>query len=89
MAEVKIKSESEVKLEVVLVLSEAEARALHAMTVYGTKSFLEVFYAKLGKDAMQPYEKGISSLFETVKKELPPHLKKMSDIRKMLKEELS
>ena len=57
----------EIKGEVTLVLSEDEAKALDALVGYGHKSFLEVFYAHLGKAYLQPHERGLKSLFESVR----------------------
>lgn len=57
----------EIKGEVTLVLSEDEAKALDALVGYGHKNFLEVFYAHLGKAYLQPHERGLKSLFESVR----------------------
>jgi hypothetical protein len=76
----KIKSTSQFDIQVQVRLTEEEARALEALTVYGTKVFLEHFY-KLGKSYLGPHEKGLISLFETIKEELPRHLGKADDVR--------
>jgi DNA-directed RNA polymerase alpha subunit len=81
MTNEKIKSTSSLEVNIILKLTETEARALKAITVYGAKPFLEVFYEKLGKSYLQPYEKGVISLFETIDQELPQHLKKADDAR--------
>lgn len=57
------------KAEIELTLDEA--RALEAITTYGAKSFLEGYYKQLGKSYLQPHEKGVKSLFETIKQSLP------------------
>lgn len=80
----KINSTSTIEISVVLKLTEAEARALQAMTVYGHKPFLEGFYEKLGKSYMKPYESGVISLFDTIKKEMPKHLRKIDDVRNIM-----
>ena len=77
----KVKSTSQFNAQVILVLSEQEARALLQIVQYGTKSFLEVFYKHLGKCDLQDHEDGVKSLFETIKTELPQHLNKMDDTR--------
>lgn len=79
----KINSQSSLEFKIVLNLTEAEARALQSLTVYGTKSFLDYFYRDLGKAYLQPHEKGLISLFETIKNELPPHLDRMDETRKI------
>lgn len=73
----KVKSTSQIDFQVILKLTEKEARALQAITRYGHKAFLEVFYEKLGKSDLAPNAEGIISLFETIKKELPWHIKKV------------
>lgn len=80
----KIKSESIYSLGVTLLLTEEEVRALSVLPSYGTDSFLECFYTKLGKHYLSPHEKGLRSLFETIKKELPKHLKKADEVRKII-----
>lgn len=77
----KIKSTSQFDVQVILKLTEKEARALQAITLYGTKSFLEFFYKSLGKTYLEPNQSGLESLFETIKTELPKHLKKADDTR--------
>jgi len=82
----KIKSTSQFEFQVILVLTESEARALQVFTEYGTKVFLEVFYKYLGKEPLVPHEKGVISLFETIKSELPKHLNKFDKMRNIWKE---
>lgn len=79
----KIKSTSQFEFQVIFKLNEKEARALKAITAYGEKSFLEVFYKYLGKCELEDHEEGVKSLFETIKAELPQHLSLFDDIRKM------
>jgi hypothetical protein len=63
----KVIGNGEIKGEVTLVLSEAEAKALDAIVGYGPKVFLEAFYSKLGKAYLEPHERGLKSLFESVR----------------------
>lgn len=83
MSESKINSTSNFEVSITLKLTEVEARALGQLTVYGTPTFLKVFYEKLGKSYLQPHEKGIISLFETIRKELPQHIAKADKARKV------
>lgn len=83
------KSTSILESKFTLELSESEANALVAMTVYGHEPFLKGFYTKLGKSYMQPYEKGVISLFSTIGSELPPHINRIEKARKILRGELS
>lgn len=76
-----VKSNSFLSMEIVLKLNETEARALKALTEYGSDAFIQTFYTKLGKSGMQNHESGLKSLFETIKTELPEHLKKIDKAR--------
>jgi len=80
MAEVK--SKSDLQITITITLSEVEARALHTITTYGTKNFLETFYEKLGRSYLEPYEKGIESLFFTLDRQIPEHIRKIDKARK-------
>lgn len=77
----KITSKSTMDFMIGLNITEDEARALEAIVGYGTKPFLECFYKHMGEYYLQPYEKGVYSLFETIKNEIRPHLNKMDDCR--------
>ena len=73
----KLEQRPQVALDVTLRLSEAEARALLALTVYGEESFLRSFYKNLGRSALEPHEAGLRSLFDSVGQVLPPIFKRM------------
>lgn len=83
-----IESTSTMDFSVILKLKEEEARALEAITLYGIKEFLETFYKHLGKSYLQPHEEGVKVLFETIKSELPKHLKKFDKIREEWKKQV-
>lgn len=51
---------------VTIALSENEARALNALTKYGTEAFLKTFYEHLGQPILKPYEMGLRSLFKSI-----------------------
>ena len=57
----------EIRGEVTLVMTEAEAKALDALVGYGPQNFLKVFYEHLGKAYLEPHERGLRSLFESVR----------------------
>lgn len=82
--ESKIKSNSNYSVEINLTLTESEARALSVLPSYGTKNFLDFFYIKLGRHYLEPHEKGLISLFETIKNELPKHLSKVDEVREII-----
>ena len=74
-------SEAEMQFTITLKLSETEARALHELTTYGHKAFLEVYYKHLGQSMLKPHEKGIITLFDTAKRELPKHFKRIDSTK--------
>lgn len=74
MATTEIKASLHLEMKFNLELTLSEARALNEMVKYGSKAFLEGYYKQLGKSYLQPYEKGVISLFETVKENLPQKL---------------
>lgn len=62
---------------ITLKLSGAEAAALNEMTGYGIDAFLKGYYKYLGSHYMKPFEPGLRSLFQTIKKSLPYELRKL------------
>lgn len=80
-SEVEIKVESKIKLE----LSESEARALNAITVYGSDQFLEFFYKNLGSSYLKEHEAGLRSLFDFVRKYMDIQLAKIDSAHKRIK----
>lgn len=81
-----IKSISVVQTTIELTLSESEAQALIAISSYNIKDFLEVFYKHMGKYYLKPHERGLRSLFETVRKELPQHIHSVEKARSLLRQ---
>ncbi len=77
----KIKTQSSVEVNIILSITEQEARALKELTGYGADNFLKFFYENLGRYYLEPHEKGLRSLFETIKQELPKHLDKADRAR--------
>jgi len=77
-------SSSKMEINITLKLTEDEARALHKMTVYGTKPFLVWFYKHLGTSYLKKHENGLISLFNRIEKELPKHFEKIDTARKVL-----
>jgi hypothetical protein len=59
-----LESRPTVKLDIVIRLTEEEAGALAG---YGVEEFIKVFYEHLGKAYLEPYEKGLRSLFKSVR----------------------
>jgi hypothetical protein len=84
----KIKTKAHIEFSVTLDLTEVEARALCEMVKYGSKAFLEGYYKQLGKSYMKPYEEGVHSLFETIKKELQPKVNVIDESIEILSKNL-
>lgn len=80
-------SNSVIEFRVFIKLTEGEARALDALAGYGSNQFLKVFYEHLGKHYMQPYEKDLISLFESIRREIPPHISRIDKTRKIFFDE--
>lgn len=68
-----------------LDLSETEARALDALTGYegGATEFIKRFYDKCGQHYMKPHEKGLISLWKTIREELPKHFYRFDEARRV------
>ena len=77
-------STSAIELKVQIVLSEVEARALLKMTQYGTEPYLKWFEKNLSRYELNGLKHGVVSLFDTIRKELPPHIDKVEKARKLL-----
>jgi hypothetical protein len=82
-----VSSKSEMQFSLFLKLTESEARALDALVGYGHKEFLKVFYEKLDKSYMEPHEKGLASLFQSVRQEMPSHLSRIDKTRETFNKE--
>lgn len=78
-----IKSSAILKAEIHLILTENEAAALNALSLYNVEDFLKFFYTSLGKTYLQPHEEGFRSLIKNVKNEMPSHLNKFNKAREI------
>jgi hypothetical protein len=76
-----------VEIKATIAFNEGELRALDALTGYGIKPFLEVFYNKLGKAYMRPYEKNLRELFIKINQTVPEAIKRVEAARKKLQGE--
>ncbi len=76
----------EIKFGANLYLNETEIRALDALVGYGTEPFLKMFYDKLGKSYMQPYENGLTTLFENIRSVVHPAIGEINRTRQVIKE---
>ena len=76
-----------VSFEVTLTLTEDEARAIDAVCGYNMASFLEVFYAKMGRSYLQPHEHGWRSFAEAVRSQIGPQLHQVDEARAVIRGE--
>ena len=83
----KIEERPTVQVEGYFVLSEAEMRALDALTGYGIEPFLETFYEKMGRHYLSPHEHGLRDLFKTVRGKVPGILRRADIARKAFNDE--
>ncbi len=74
----------EVTFTIAMGLTEPEARALKALAGYNLDDFLKVFYEKLGRSYLEPYEDGLDSLFRSVRKTIPGQLARIDRAREAL-----
>ncbi len=70
-----------VVLEVRLVLTESEARALDGLTSYSMDEFLKCFYQNMGRHYLEPHEAGLRSLFKSVRSIIPGLLERVDKAR--------
>jgi hypothetical protein len=64
-------------------LNEEEMRALHTMTLWGEKAFIETFKKNLGSD-IGHWESGVKSLFKRINEQIPPVLRNLDTARELL-----
>lgn len=81
----KVRLNHQITVTATLTLTEEELGALDALAGYGHKGFLEVFYEKMGEAYMKPYEKGLISLFETIRSNVPRALRDVKEARESLR----
>lgn len=82
MNTIKAKASADVNFSINLNLSVGEAKALEALACYGTKQFLEVFYAKLGKTYLQKHETDLTTLFSKISGGLASEINKLEVARR-------
>lgn len=75
-----------ITMSVTLSLTEEEARALNALTLYRDESFLNFFYANLGRRDLEKHEEGLRSLFKSVRAILPTLLGRTDYAREVFTE---
>ena len=78
-----VTAHARVEMQATFVFSEAEVRALRAITMYGDRAFLKMFYEHLGKTELYPHEAGVRSLFKSVNEQVGDLLSRTDDARKV------
>ena len=68
-------------VKVMLELNEDEIRALDALAGYGVEGFLKVFYKEMGQHYLRPHEAGLRSLFNVIRSDLPPIMRRAKAAR--------
>ena len=71
-----------IAMQLVVVITESEARALDALVGYGDDAFIKVFYESLGEAYMRDHEQGLRSLFTSIRQLMPQWLAKADAARK-------
>lgn len=83
----KIKSStSNIELKVSIQLSEIEVRALLKIAQYGSDPYIKWFTENLSRYELDGLKSGVRSLFNTIRNELPPHIRKVDKAREILKD---
>lgn len=75
-----------VQFKVNIQLSEREARAWDAIVGYGWEAFKEVFYEKLGKSYLEPYEQEAKQMFSDTRDTIGMQLHGIDAVKKSIKE---
>ncbi|HUX11236.1 MAG TPA: hypothetical protein VMW51_11365 [Terriglobia bacterium] len=63
----KIEGRPDLGIDLMIRLTESEARALDALAGYNFETFLETFYQKIGRAYLEPHEDGLRSLFIAIR----------------------
>lgn len=81
-------AQTKVEFTVNFELTDTEAKALMAIAGYGADEFLKVFYEKLGKSYLQPFEVGVKNLFHAIRETLPSEISKIDKAKEAISEAL-
>jgi hypothetical protein len=75
----------EATLTVQVELTEAEVRALSGIFGYHVSAFLKVFYERMGRAYVEPYEAGVRSLHETIRGVMAGPIRQIDAARQVMK----
>jgi hypothetical protein len=79
-----VKTNVSLNFELSFKITEEEAKALKALTIYGHDDFIRAFYKQLGTTYLQPYERGLRSLLTSIDKQVPALLEDVKAARELL-----
>jgi hypothetical protein len=65
-------------------MTEGELRALTAIACYGADAFLKVFYERLGKAYLGPFEQDMRALFGRIAHTVEPALVQVKEAREYM-----
>ena len=77
----KIEQKPKVGVFALFVLEEQEMAALEALASYNIEYFLSTFYEKMGRSYLEPHEGGLRLLFDSVRRDIPPILRRAKEAR--------
>lgn len=77
----KIEQRPTITLEATLTLDEREARALHTLSLYGTRAFLKSAENFLGETEYKRNVDGLQSLIDSARSQLAPILSRTNEAR--------
>lgn len=84
MEKIAANAKAKIEYSITLTLTPNEAKALEAVTQYGANDFLQVFYEKLGRTQLEPYETEIRQLFDSIRLQLRPAITKVEANKKLI-----
>jgi hypothetical protein len=79
---------SDVELRLSLSLGEAEARALHAISVYGDDAMVHALSIMLGVNETKKHENGLRSLARAARFQVAEHLHRCDKARAVFKADM-
>jgi hypothetical protein len=80
----RISPKTKVSFEVTFTLTEAEARAIHALASYDEQQVMNAFLEKFGRSVVDTHRAGWTRFFETVRTELRQELLVVDNARLIL-----
>jgi hypothetical protein len=70
----KFRSTGKFEFEMSVTITEAEARALDALSGYDNNAFMEFFYKHMGRHYMEPHDAGMRLFLSSIRGEVAGHI---------------